>query len=837
MKKYILDTSALITDPAIFKSLDKDSEVILPIAVLEELDKLKKAQGEVGKNARVCIRLLDELSNQGDITSGIEVNGLTVKIDSNSYPNTFGDKLYGDTRILSCANAIFLAGDAEVIFVSNDINLRVRAKAVGMVAVGHEKTSGTSDELYSGMKTVVDPEAGIDLLNQKTIDPRSYNLELHPNEFVVFTDEDENIVSMGRLNEDGVVKVVGKNFPWGLSARNKEQRAAIDLILDPSVALVTLVGSAGTGKSLIALASAIELVIDREQYEKLVIYKPMESVGQEIGFLPGPQPLDAKIVTPDGWTTMGSLKTGDLVISRDGKPTQVTGIFPKGTKSVYKVTTTDGTSTECCEDHLWYTQTFENKKRNKPGSVKSTKEIMESLKNKDGKINHYLPRNEAVHYSKKDVAIPPYVLGAILGDGSISDYINISNTDLELIGRVSKEVEQLNCSLTNSGKNIAYSFRSKLYNNKTARPVKVTNLIDNSSVIYNSIGLASKAFPSINRKSLNFYCNEGPSINNLKFEFMPLKNRWQNPIKEELYKLGLSGTKAWTKFIPDDYKYNSIENRIALLQGLMDTDGTIKKRGEATYCTTSKRLAEDIIELVRSLGGRATISERNRIGEESIINGRPIIKRKISYEFTVSLPAHINPFFISRKASRHSCAFMHRVAIKNIEYVGEKEVQCIRVDNPEHLYLTDNFIVTHNTESEKLSPWFQSIMDSFEFLFTMSNGDKWRNNFEAVQRKDRIQMNAITFIRGRNIPDSIILIDEIQNLTREEVKTILTRAGEGTKIICTGDIEQIDNKHLDAMNNGLTYIIDKFKDSELAGHVTLTQGERSALATEAARIL
>ena len=143
---------------------------------------------------------------------------------------------------------------------------------------------------------------------------------------------------------------------------------------------------------------------------------------------------------------------------------------------------------------------------------------------------------------------------------------------------------------------------------------------------------------------------------------------------------------------------------------------------------------------------------------------------------------------------------------------------------------------------EKLAPWFQAIMDNFEVLFSnksvkRGSGGDWKHDLEIFQKKGQIEMEAITYIRGRSIPNSIILIDECQNLTKDEVKTILTRAGDGTKIIMTGDIEQIDNSSLDATNNGLTYVIEKFKDSDLAGHVTFVQGERSKLASRAAEIL
>lgn len=141
------------------------------------------------------------------------------------------------------------------------------------------------------------------------------------------------------------------------------------------------------------------------------------------------------------------------------------------------------------------------------------------------------------------------------------------------------------------------------------------------------------------------------------------------------------------------------------------------------------------------------------------------------------------------------------------------------------------------TQEEKLAPWFQAVMDNFELLFSSKGRTDWKRELEMFQNKGRIEMEAITYIRGRSIPNAIILIDECQNLSKEEVKTILTRAGENTKIILTGDIEQIDNSLLDATSNGLTHVIEKFKDEPEAGHITFTQGERSKLATKAAEIL
>ena len=594
-----------------------------------------------------------------------------------------------------------------------------------------------------------------------------------------------------------------------------------------------------THNTLMVLATALELVLNKKEYDKFIIYRPIQAVGNDIGFLPGPQPLTAGILTPSGWTTMGELKLGSKVISRDGSPTDVIGIYPKGIKSVYRISTNDGSSTEACEDHLWQTSTLSEKQLGKV-SVKTTKQIMDTL-NK----GHYLPKNDKIQYENKSkLHIPPYTMGALLGDGSMNDRITIHNTDSELINRINIEINSLGYKLVKNGK-MSYRAVSTIDGNQPGRKIKTTNIYTGEEAIYLSMVIAAKKF-GVNASSIYKRCSKGHTINGLKFSFIDEDKRWENDIKHHISELGLLGKTCESKFIPDIYKYSSIEDRIDLLRGLMDTDGTIKefskgkRTGEASYSTTSKRLALDIIELIKGLGGRAKIRSRDRRGDV-IINGVKSHCNHISYEFTVSLPNDINPFYISRKSDR-VCFSKNRqerinsVKIEKIEYVGEKEVQCIKVSSPEHLYITDNFIVTHNTMEEKLGPWFQAIMDNFEVLFSNKSGD-WKKNLEMYVTKGRIEMEAITYIRGRSIPNAIILVDEAQNLTKEDVKTILTRAGEGTKIILTGDIEQIDNSILDATSNGLTYVIEKFKESEYAGHITFTQGERSRLATEAAEIL
>jgi PhoH-like ATPase len=159
--------------------------------------------------------------------------------------------------------------------------------------------------------------------------------------------------------------------------------------------------------------------------------------------------------------------------------------------------------------------------------------------------------------------------------------------------------------------------------------------------------------------------------------------------------------------------------------------------------------------------------------------------------------------------------------------------------------------------AEKMEPWIAPVRDNLEFLLSNQSGKKGNARkkklveensggapgitkdpyLQLLQQKGLIEVEAITFIRGRSIPNAFIIIDEAQNLSMHELKTIVTRAGEGTKIILTGDIEQIDNVHVDTFTNGLTHAVEKFKDYDLSGHVTLLKGERSELATLASKIL
>lgn len=860
---YVIDTSVLLYSANSLNSFGS-SEIIIPYVVLEELDKFKTRDDVTGSNARHVTRRLNELRSFGSLSDGVPVNNLggTLRVELNfsEQVSLSLDPQKNDDRILNVCLGLIKSG-RDVVLVTKDINLSVRADVFGIKAEDFESDRAIRSviDLYSGTSVV---EVSSDIIDSfysgQDIFPSDLDLEIYCNQYLTLVSNADPgktalVRSYGEYNP--LKRVVAPKSVWGIKPRNREQQFAIDSLLDPKLSLVSLTGQAGTGKSLISLACALHMVQDSNVYDRLIVSRPIQPLGKDIGFLPGPQPLDAKILTPNGWVLMGELAVGDRVISRDGRPTEVIGIYPKGTKSVYRITTTEGTTTECCMDHLWFTQTAEERKRKKPGKVRTTKDILETIEHnlpgkkmnnhspRYGEIrpNHFLPRNEPVIFNKKELILPPYILGCILGDGSISDSISVSNTDKELIDRIDKELTAygFDCSLHCQGSTISYGFSGDYLNNKPAKTVRLTNVDTGEELFFPTRGVASKKL-NLNPTTINSRCLNRVIKDSWRYEFLPCSKKWQNPIKEGVRRLGLEGTKATTKFIPDEYKYTSIEDRIAVLQGLMDTDGTIKEEtGEASFCTTSRQLALDVIEIVRSLGGRATLHSRDRRGKTTTINERALVTKEISYEFTITLPSGINPFYMRRKAERvKDRKFFHGIGILSVDYVGEKEVQCIMVSNPEHLYITDDYIVTHNTIEEKMSPWMGPIKDSLEFLMCNNKGkDKGRDFFSEMLSMGMLQVEPLTYIRGRSLPNTVFIVDESQDITKQEVKTIVSRMGENSKLILIGDVMQITNPYIDSTNNGLSHVIEKFKPYDFSSHVTLTKGERSILATVASEIL
>ena len=332
------------------------------------------------------------------------------------------------------------------------------------------------------------------------------------------------------------------------------------------------------------------------------------------------------------------------------------------------------------------------------------------------------------------------------------------------------------------------------------------------------------------------------SENEATHEYPPAFMMDKNSLNQEIIKLGLNGKNSLTKFIPEEYMFSSIEDRLLLLQGLMDTDGYVSADGSDVSLTTiSKELAYSFRDLVLSLGGFAKVNFSE--------------KKFNSYTVSVSFTnPKFTPFLLKRKVDRYkSRKNNRRRRIDAVERTGKYvEMQCISVAHHSHLYVMNDFIVTHNTLEEKLGPWLAPFKDNLEFLLNENIDDAIQKGATTSKKKNEvfkdtfmmqdlfdkgvIQMEATTFIRGRSIPNCFFIIDEVQNMNLHEIKTVLTRAGEGTKIILLGDPGQIDNTYVNKFSNGLTIASEKFKNQTIAAHIMLINGERSELANAAANI-
>lgn len=346
------------------------------------------------------------------------------------------------------------------------------------------------------------------------------------------------------------------------------------------------------------------------------------------------QPLDAKIKVPGGWKLMGQICVGDVITAKDGSRTIVTGTYPQGMKPIFKVTFADGRYTECTLDHLWK---IHETTKHKPCNVMTTRQLMARMKFSTLAKRCYIDLSEPEDSPDIDLPLDPYLLGILLGDGTFrGNRVGISTPDEEIVKYVKSNIPD----------HLALRYSSKYdYHITKRRNGKVKNDLINT-----------------------------------------IKN------------LGLFDKYSHEKHIPDIYFHGSIKQRLSLLQGLLDTDGTVCiDGGSVQFSSSSKELSHGVQYLVRSLGGIASIY--NRIptftykGEKK--NGRMEHRVNIRYKKPSQL------FRLTKKKVRtiddNQYSATLKLRVEKIEFSGHKEAQCISISHPEKLYVTDDFIVTHNT--------------------------------------------------------------------------------------------------------------------------------------------
>lgn len=378
--------------------------------------------------------------------------------------------------------------------------------------------------------------------------------------------------------------------------------------------------------------------------------------------------IDQPILTPFGKREIGKLKVGDQVIGSNGLPTSVIGVYPQGKKQLYRITFNDGYYIDCCGEHLWNVASYNSGENTKGNRTYYRTLSVEQMLNKQLQLQQFgighnstkvykyntyyktkrngnkwqIPIVQPIQFNRNDqLVIQPYLLGLILGDGSVKNrHVRFS---------VSKyDFDQLFCNYINNN----YSY--------TLHPIVLQNLRDVTFHFYN----------------------------------------------KQLQMLGIAMHRSWQKFIPQQYKYSSIQNRLAILQGLMDTDGNCMKRNKnrtnerifsgTQFATVSQQLANDVADIVHSLGG--IVRRRQKIGSYKKKNGERVFCRRV-YRLNIKLPNQFNPFRLSRKSSVYNPPEFYKVGrfIKNIQPIGNRQCVCIAVDAQDKLYVANHAIVTHNT--------------------------------------------------------------------------------------------------------------------------------------------
>jgi len=289
-KTFVLDTNVLLHDHTCIESF-ADNTVVLPMPVIEELDKFKKETNELGRNARGVIRRLDHLRERGRLGDGVKMdNGGILKIIVGPRPVSDSglEEEIPDNKIIRVAYWLHKQGE-RVYFVSKDINARIKADALGIEVMDFEKQKINFEELFSGYREVsVKPEVIDDFYANRSVEIPG--LDLLPNEFVNLISEGaEHLTALGRAGGNGTIVPMNPKIEsvFHIKPRSREQRMALELLMDDSVQLVTLVGQAGTGKTLLALAAGLEKTLVQKRYDRILVTRPIMPFGKDIGYLPG----------------------------------------------------------------------------------------------------------------------------------------------------------------------------------------------------------------------------------------------------------------------------------------------------------------------------------------------------------------------------------------------------------------------------------------------------------------------------------------------------------------------------------------------------------------------
>ena len=458
-------------------------------------------------------------------------------------------------------------------------------------------------------------------------------------------------------------------------------------------------------------------------------------------------PKDTLIPTPDGEKLLGEIKVGDFVFDRKGHPTKVLGVYDRGVRRCFELTFSDGRKTRCCDEHIW--PCYTSKKNLKNLTLQEMMEKGIRISAKSG-ARFRMPINGCVEFSEKELTVHPYILGVFLGDGCCKErYLTLSSNDLPVVEKVAKLLNATAEKLSE--------------NNYSWRFMKGGKAITTKEVFGD---IASWVMRGSNEKA-----------------------------------------------IPAYYLHGSSDQRIALLQGLFDTDGSVssKSNGLASFSTTSSELYAGVSYLLRSLGLSASTSSkavcRGRVKQNGTCSTDYVVRTHLKpdqFDVCFSLPRQIEKLKAVFGAFKRPSKCTERVALTDVREIEPCDQVCILVDNPEHLFLANDFLVTHNTH-RAIEDWFvpsfnggKNLMVSLSTLVAL-NGARRANTQGYSTTPCSIAMYNLCANTNRMkswvSAYNVYCIDELSQWGLEQLDTFISIAQmaleSGASFVCMGDISQI----------------------------------------------
>lgn len=794
---YILDTSTLLYSASSFRSFGCNN-VVIPYVVLEELDKFKTRGDSVGANARRVARELDELRplNEGVVITA-EGGELRVELNFHEPELQLLVVKQNDDRVLNVCLGLKKAG-SEVVLVTQDINLAVRADALGIVAerFDTDRPVDSVADMYTGALSLTVADGLVeDFYAGEKIYPEDLGIKTYPNQYLTLISEQEpgKTALVRCLGPEKLLIGVGngKKGVWGIRPRNREQQFAVDALLDPTISLVTLTGGAGVGKTLISLACALQSVQEDERYGRLVVSRCMQPTGKDIGYLPGT--IEEK-VSP--WLSPIKDSLEYLMRGKAKGTNTYQDMIDMGMLEVEPLTYIRGRSMPnmifLLDECVGGNQTVLTKE-----GVKFRLQTLYKMQ-KNGKV---LPKIKAF-------------------DGDTGSFVWAD------IGKVWSRGEKEVLEIRSANRKFKCTPNHLFLTSsgwKQAKNLSVGDLLvstePNTCQLLKSLSSDQRqlflgSFLGDGNIGFSVYNGVKPSRARLKIIHGPAQEEYLR------WKASVFGRQGSVEYIEENgFAKNPAYCFSTLMLGIEEELPSNK-----SYCP------QWVLDELDERGLAIWFMDD---GDVSVKVNAGVLNTQSFDEDT-----HIRMVKTLRDRFGINCTYIKIYKkIRNKHYfqisIRKSGVDVIRNILSKYIHPSMSYKV--RKQAEECGGY---IWDCDYNVFGYSAVDEITYLNSKTEVYDLEVPRYGTFvISGAHGSGSGVVVHNCQDMTRPEIKTMVSRMGENAKLVLIGDVMQVSNPYLDATNNGLSNVVEKFKDYEFAAHVTLIRGERSIMATVASEIL